>query len=241
MNNFLENLKRYGIFNPAEVRAVLLTILFLVIIVALNDGRPEFQLSAWLSNLFLMTVVVTISVLVKQLGYRLVGIHYGFRVEYKLWWYGIIISLIVTFLSGGTVWILIPGGIIIHHMMIQRLGSFRYGTNIRTLALISAAGPLANVLFATAIKSLGLMGLLPDVFVSKLFLFNLAYAAYSMLPIPPLDGSKVMYDSRLIYVFVTSFIILYAALAYYEVYSYLIALVGAIAVWLLYYIYYESK
>ncbi|MFP4423745.1 MAG: hypothetical protein ACLFP2_00780 [Candidatus Woesearchaeota archaeon] len=239
MNNFLENLKRYGIFNPAEVRAILLTILFLVIIVALNDGRPEFQLGPWLSNLFLMTAIVVVSVLVKQAGYRLVGIHYGFRVEYKLWWYGIIVSLAITLLSGGTVWILIPGGIILHHMKIQRLGEFRYGTNIRTLALVSAAGPLFNVLFATGVKSLGMIGFLPSLVVDKIFLFNLAFAAYSMLPIPPLDGSKVMYDSRLIYMFVTSFIILYAILAYFDVYSYLIALTGAIAVWLLYYMYFE--
>ena len=69
--------------------------------------------------------------IVKQLGYRVAALHSGFRAEYQLWWYGIAVGLIITVLSKGKVWVFVPGAVMIHHLVIHRLGYFRYGSNVR--------------------------------------------------------------------------------------------------------------
>jgi hypothetical protein len=62
-----------------------------------------------------------------------------------------------------------------------------------------------------------------------------------MIPIPPLAGSKLLYNSRLPFIFIFSFIVVYAILAAFNVYSWILALIGALILWLLYYIKIESN
>lgn len=63
-------------------------------------------------------------------------------------------------------------------------------------ALIAAAGPLANLAlaFVTAfmLKTLALSGLAYD-FLTMLLLLNVGIFVFNLVPIPPLDGSRVLY------------------------------------------------
>lgn len=243
VESYTYKIRSYLPFNISEIRSIAITILFLTFIVAFNDGNGEFQMSQWLANFLLWFIIITISVIVKQIGHRLVGLLYGFRVEYKIWWYGLMFGVLIAFVTRGHVWVLVPGGIMIHIMKFHRLGWFRYGTNYRAFSIIALFGPLANIFFATFVKTLQIwFHLFPaeSAIVDKLFLFNLAFAAYNLLPIPPLDGSRVMYDSRLIYVFVFVAIATYAILAYFEIYSYILALIAAVIGWFLFYHYFEK-
>ncbi len=244
MRNYSDKIKRYMPFNAPEIKALIITIICLTFIVAFNDKRADFSLFDWTSNFIFWLIIVTISVIVKQLGHRLIGIFYGFRVEYKLWWYGLIIGLLIAFVSRGNIWLLIPGGIMIHQLSVHRIGWFRYGTNMRAFSIIALFGPLANILFATLIKTLQIwLHIFPaeSLVVDRIFLFNMAYAAYNLLPIPPLDGSRIIYDSRLIYIFTATSIAAYAFLAWLKIYSYIFALVIGIIAWLLFYLYVERK
>lgn len=60
-------------------------------------------------------------------------------------------------------------------------------------ALVGVAGPVANIalalLFGLGIRSGALQGLLPHAVV----LINLVLAVFNLIPIPPLDGSKLIY------------------------------------------------
>jgi len=66
----------------------------------------------------------------------------------------------------------------------------------RDAGLISLAGPAAN-LFLAVILAL-IIKLLPDflftAFLIPLILINLNLAIFNLLPIPPLDGSKILYS-----------------------------------------------
>lgn len=67
------------------------------------------------------------------------------------------------------------------------------------MALVGVAGPLTNLLLALIVFLLGHFtgwmyegGILSFVFVEGVFI-NLGFAVFNLLPIPPLDGSRVLY------------------------------------------------
>ena len=73
--------------------------------------------------------------------------------------------------------------------------------------------------------------------------FNIAYALYSLIPLPPLDGSRTFYGSRMLYAFSTSFILAAAILLSSSI-GVGIALLSSffigVVLWVLYYIFFEN-
>lgn len=76
-----------------------------------------------------------------------------------------------------------------------RFKSFRLGT-----ALCSLAGPLSNVIFAFLVNLLWGTLFYLDVslnqyvksFLQILYVYNVSVAVFNLIPIPPLDGSKIL-------------------------------------------------
>jgi len=64
----------------------------------------------------------------------------------------------------------------------------------RDMILVAVAGPLTNILIAFVLAKMVLFGILPG--LSEVFfyaiLLNLALAIFNLIPIPPLDGSRVV-------------------------------------------------
>ncbi len=244
MKNYLDKVRRYAPITPSEYKAILITIIITTFIVAFNDKSEAFSVSGWSSNFIVWLLIVTSAILVRQLGYRLVGVFYNYRVEYQIWWYGLLFGLMLSFVTMGHIWLIIPGGFTAHVLKFHRVGWFRYGMNLRALSFIGLGGAFANILFGTFVKTLQIwFHVFPadSILVQNIFFFNMWFAALSLLPIPPLDGSKVLFDSRLIYAFLFGGVFTYAILAYYQIYSYLFAILGAFVVWGLYFLFGESK
>lgn len=66
---------------------------------------------------------------------------------------------------------------------------------VRDVALISAAGPLSNLLLATIVSILlqfGFGGAFFALFAVQLIVINIALAVFNLLPVYPLDGGKIM-------------------------------------------------
>lgn len=243
--DLVDKVKRYFWFSQEELKAILITVVALAFIIGFKDGRETAAIDAfWFYNLLICLLVVGITVFVHLAAQRIVGLDAGFRVEYKVWWYGLLIGVIMAFVTRGNIWVLLPGGIFLHHLAIHRLGYFRYGTNTLAMAMTALAGPVANILLATFIKTLQVWFGLPVtnvLLLDKLILFSWAFAIWTLLPIPPLNGALILFKSRLMYAFVFGTIAGYGALVLFGIFSFIFAfIIGAIC-WLLFYILFEKE
>jgi len=236
-------LKHYFRFNREEQKTLIIQILVFAFILSFDQwGEDRFSLAVGLTNYFLAVIIATIGVLIHEAGHRLYAIKFGFRAETKLWWYGLVIGMILVILSNGKLKFFAASGVFIHVLGVHRLGHFRYGPNIFAFCMVALSGPLLNIFFATFLKTIDVwfgVGLTAIPFFQNLFLFNWIYAVCNLLPIPPLDGSRIFFWSRLFYVFLFGTIGGYLVLVFIGIYSYIWALLLGVTAWLLFLIFYE--
>lgn len=197
MGAYGDRIKRYYKFSLAETRNLLIAILVLTFIFAFNDGRETFDSVLWFGNFIKVLIIVVISVFIHESAHKLVGLSASYRTDFRLWPYGIVIGLLLTVVSNGKLYFLAPGGVLIHHLAIHRLGMFRYGLSSFYSTFIAFAGPLANIVLALIVKIISFS--FPSQLLTAIITINLWYAIFSSLPIPPLDGSTGFFGGRVTY------------------------------------------
>lgn len=144
------------------------------------------------SHITLIFPVVMIGVgagfIFHELGHKFVAMHYGYYAEYELWPTGLIIALVSSFF--GFIFAA-PGAVVI----------YSNGMEKKTNGIISIAGPIVNIIlgliFFLILVSLGDFAYTETGYLVALTCvlgtrINFFLAAFNLLPIPPLDGSKVM-------------------------------------------------
>ena len=144
------------------------------------------------SNVTLIFPIVMIGVgagfIFHELGHKFVAMHYGYYAEYELWPIGLLVALVSSFF--GFIFAA-PGAVVI----------FSNGMEEKTNGIISIAGPIVNILlgliFFLILGSLGDFiytetGVIVYLICMLGTRINFFLAAFNLLPIPPLDGSKVM-------------------------------------------------
>ena len=214
MRNFWDKWQRYGWFSPKEWTAFLIVVLGLGLVESWGLwGSKDFDVIAGLKNWIYWSILCTIVVFVHHAAQRFAALQMGFKLEHKLWWNGMIFSFIGAILSGGKFAFLAVTSTHEQLMMIHRLGAFRFGANLVTLAKIAMSGPIANMIFAGLVGALGGMGIIGTAFAANLFWLSAAFALWNMLPIPPLDGAKIFYWSRYLYFWVFFSLIIYGLVA----------------------------
>ena len=241
--DLLDKIKRYYKFSAYEIRGLVISILAIAFIISFKEwGTAKFDASVGLYNLFNSILIVALSILVHDAGQRLWGLVIGYRVEFKMWTFGLIFSLIVAFLTNGSLWLIIPSGFMLHHIAGHRLGWFRYGINYFGQAMVALAGPLFTLMLIILLKVLD--AFYPNALIAKAIMFNVVYAITSLLPIPPLDGSKIYFGSRMLYAFILPAMIVVTVLMVINVPIFLaivLSLLVGISLWLTYYISFERK
>lgn len=241
--DYIDKVKRFYKYTPYEVRGIVISILVIGFVISFKEwGKVTFDVGEGLYNLFNSVLIAALSILVHDIGQRLWGLMIGYRVEFKMWSFGLIAALVVAFLSKGSFWLIVPAGFMIHHLAGPRLGWFRYGLNYFGQAMIALAGPLFTLMLIILLKVLSVFSSNP--LIEKAIIFNVIYAITCLLPFPPLDGSKIYFGSRMLYAFALPAIIVSAILMVTDVPIFLalvISLLVGIALWLIYYISFENR
>ena len=239
-SSFWYSFKKYSEFNRKEINAIILSAAIIGFIIAFRGtvdqpDRTLFDFGFALRNLIDSILIVSLAIIVKQICQRAAAVHSGFKAVYRIWWYGLGLGIILGFATMGRFWFLAPGGIMVYHLAGHRLGSFRYGLNYWPLGIIGLVGPVSLILLAIFFKIM--MNVFPaNALIAKAFVFNLVFAGFSALPIPPLDGSHMFFASRMFYIFALGTIIgLCVALYFMSIgWALLIGLLIGVLVWQIY-------
>ena len=119
-----------------------------------------------------------------ELSHKFVAQKLGFRAEFRLWQTGLIIALVCAFIS-----MFSPIGFLFAAPGAVYILSY---TSKREGGLISIAGPSANIVLALIFYAIFIhsSGLVKDIGYYWTVI-NIWLAAFNLLPIPPLDGSKI--------------------------------------------------
>ena len=238
-----DKIKRYFMFTPLEIRSLIIAVLITAFVFSFREWGygDNFSLRIGAFNYFNAILIVGLSFLVHISIQRIWSLGIGYRQEWKMWTFGLLLSLIMVFLTNGAIWLILPGGFFVHHLAGHRLGWFRYDINYWALGLIAVTGTFATIFFAALFKALGVF--VANSLIEKFITFNIAYALYSLIPLPPLDGSRTFYGSRMLYAFSTSFILAAAILLSSSI-GVGIALLSSffigVVLWVLYYIFFEN-
>jgi len=191
-------IKQYLRFSKAEL--IYLTIISIVVgfIFSMQHPGDELRLFNYLGYFFLATILAAISMFFRvalQKGYALYRGYYG---EFKIWWEGLVASVVIAFLSLGRLPIVLLGNISSVFMIRHRLGEFRYGYSYEENSVVALWGFLANLYLATIFAILNLV--FPGTFFFYTgMLMNIVMMLCFMIPVPWLDGLQIFFGSRFYY------------------------------------------
>jgi len=118
-----------------------------------------------------------------EMAHKYTAQRYGLAAEFRRWDFGLLMAVISSFLG---FLFAAPGAVHI----------FGYADE-KTMAKTSVSGPATN--FIIALISIGLSFFISSNFLHFLAYFNLFLALFNLLPVPPMDGSKVLRYSPLLW------------------------------------------
>jgi hypothetical protein len=232
--NFKDKAKRYFPFSKTEWGNFAITVIVFAFIWSFTEwGAAAFDFSAGLKNFILSAIMIAVVVFVHHSAQRLYGIFFGYRIEHKIWWAGLLIGILGVLLSNGKVIILAASAMQTHFLAVHSIGKWRYGPSLFHMGLVAFAGPIAAVVFAFILQVIS-----PSIFAG-MFEFSLLFALYCIIPIPPLDGVHIFAASRIygfVFIFVLfallAFLLLYFVAQLSIIWSFILAIVVGFACWL---------
>jgi Zn-dependent protease len=165
-------------FTNAELRGLIIAIVALALIFSF----PDF-------TVFVVSlIIVFFSYFVHELGHKFVARKFGCLATFKIWPAGIflgIMSMLFKLVGGWSIVFVAPGFVEIMPYSFGRWGFRVTKLGPKEIGIISLAGVGVNVLFAIIFR------MFPGDIFRTLSDYNGFLALFNLLPIPPLDGSKI--------------------------------------------------
>lgn len=144
----------------------------------------------FLFNFFVVLIAVGFGFILHELAHKYVSLHYGVHAEFRAWNFGLVLAVLFAFLTNGVFTFAAPGAVYI-------LGEVSRKQN----GIISLAGPLTNIVIGLAFSAVAFLfaGSIVSEIAGYVAYINFFLAAFNLLPIPPLDGSKVINWNALVW------------------------------------------
>lgn len=136
-------------------------------------------------------LTVGLGFLAHELCHKFTAQSFGFWARYRMWGIGLMLAVALAFATRGRFIFAAPGAVLI------AAPAYWFGMlpTKRQNGLIALAGPLANIALALAFSTLAmgwprasLLGMVGRIG----FFVNIWLAAFNLIPIPPMDGHKVL-------------------------------------------------
>ena len=170
-------------FSRKEVHDIVISVLALSLAMAIIYNRNVLVDSAAANFAIWMVasiMLVSVSFLLHEFGHKFAAQRYGAWAEYRMFPMGLVAAVLMSFLG---FLFAAPGAVYIN-------GRFTEKQN----GIISAAGPAVNIVLALVFFIA--YTAMPYGFTGRVFylfgFFNSFLALFNLLPVPPLDGSKVI-------------------------------------------------
>ncbi len=243
------------LFTKKETTELTIVILILGFIFSFNEwGIAKFNFIIGIKNLIRAIILSAIILLTQVYIEKVIGERWGVNVFYSLWkikapryithiiktkiYMGIIAPLVFSVISNGSLALPMVGGFSTEDDQLKRTG--RRFTRLTEFeeAKIAFAGTIVSLIFVIAFKLLSLTGL---PFFEKGMYIAATMAIVNILPLPPLNGSKIFFGNRIFYVLSISFIVASVSFLYLFPVILSIILAGVLAVILTtFYFYYKE-
>jgi Zn-dependent protease len=197
-------------FSPGEIPSIIVAWLVLSFALSYNTiiGLINGVQGANIGFIFAALIATATGFIIHEMGHKFVAIRYGYVAHFRVWVWGLVLTLVTAVASSGNFLFGAPGAVYIAPAMAS---GYYYGYSGyaspgrydpgRENMIISAAGPGINLIFAVGFLAL-YFSLAANTFLSVVAAFgaalNIGLGSFNMLPIPPLDGSKIFRKNILI-------------------------------------------
>ncbi len=205
-------IKREFSYSQQELVGLIAVIVIAAFIFSFRDwGEEQLDVVEGLTNLFTVLIIAAITFFFRTACQKIYALSDGYKTEFRISWIGMGISLLVTFMSLGTIPLLFPGITIPSFVTRLRLGEFRYGYSQWNAGIIAAWASISSIILAIFF-GIGVHYFPQSYFFNKGLFLNFLLAIYSIIPLPQVEGLGVFFGSRVLYIITAVLVILEAIL-----------------------------
>lgn len=176
------SVKKHFKISSKEWFGILLTSIFGGFFLAFREWGEPFSFTTGIQNTFLSILLVFLLLTFMVSIIKFAGVYFGFDVVYKPFLYGLLICLVITFVSNGRIPFFFPGYFsynIIEHL---RMGKWRGGFKSWELFMTISSGILLTLFLTLIFKPLFITT--EYLLFKKLFLYSIYVSMFSLIPFP---------------------------------------------------------
>jgi len=192
-------------FSPGEISSIIIAWLVLSVAITYRNFVGLFTGIGSLEVVIAGFIATATGFIIHEMGHKYVAIRRGYVAHFRLWMQGLLLTLFVVIFSGGGIIFGAPGAVYIAPAAAAAYYGYDSASRPRDPEqenmVISAAGPGINLAFAVAFLAL-VLATLSGSFLWTIaqfgFALNVGLGSFNMLPVPPLDGSKIFRKNILV-------------------------------------------